>query len=112
MVRCGPSNCVSVLCFSILVNSKSSIKRLQFAKVFWDYTAEAIQGAVVEKSTISPRKHPDHTAKVASPSQKVDDGITKEKVRAELPYHTCILCTPGKRQAQGKNALSEITNTF
>lgn len=109
--------------FSILVNTTSSVKRYQFAKVFWDYTESteggwgdvvARDGLVSEKSAALFRKLPftsvgaDHVAQVASPSNKKPE-------RAELLYRTCLLSTPTKCRAQGEHAqvyLKDSTNVF
>ncbi|KAM9336934.1 F-box and WD repeat domain containing protein 10B [Symphorus nematophorus] len=82
---------------SILVNTTSSVTLFEFAKVFWEYakSSEGGQGDAPRKSAASIRKLPstsvqaDHTAKVASPSQKM---------------HNCIrfLSTPAKCRAQDK----------
>lgn len=103
---------VSTPSFSILVNATSSVKRYQFAKVFWDYTesTEGGQGDVVardglvsERSAASLRKLPftsvgaDHVAQVASPGNRKPE-------RAELLYRTCFLSTPTKCRAQGEHA--------
>ncbi|XP_044035328.1 F-box/WD repeat-containing protein 10 [Siniperca chuatsi] len=102
---------------SILVNTTSSVKRYQFAKVFWDYTESteggqrdvvAQDGLVSEKLSTSLRKLPfisvgaEHTAQVASPSQKMQDCNDKKPERAELLYHTCFLSTPTKCRAQAR----------
>nr|XP_046232611.1 F-box/WD repeat-containing protein 10 [Scatophagus argus] len=76
---------------SILVNTKSCVKRFQFAKVFWDYTesAEEGQGDVSEESAASLGKLPvtsvgaDRMAKVSSPRQKMQS-CNKKPDRDEL----------------------------
>lgn len=102
--------CPHTSSFSILVNTKSSVKRFQFAKVFWDYATEGDLGDVAEKSAASLRKlpftsaGPDHMVKVASPSQKMHDCSIKKPERAELLHHTRFPSTPTKCRAQGKHA--------
>ncbi|TKS89550.1 F-box/WD repeat-containing protein 10 F-box and WD-40 domain-containing protein 10 [Collichthys lucidus] len=71
---------------SILVNTTSNVKRYQFAKVFWEYTAEGGEGDVSKKSH---RKLP-RTAKVASPTEMKDQ------------YRTRFLSMPAKCQAQAR----------
>ncbi|XP_051274727.1 F-box/WD repeat-containing protein 10 isoform X2 [Dicentrarchus labrax] len=81
---------------SILVNTTSSVKRYQFAKVFWDYTAstEGGQGDVSEKSAALLRKIPlasvgaDHLAKVDS-------------------TNTCFLPNPAKWRAQARECFAK-----
>nr|XP_020481002.1 F-box/WD repeat-containing protein 10-like isoform X2 [Monopterus albus] len=88
---------------SILVNTTSSVKLYQFAKVFWDYTDSREGGqdnllaqgdAVSEKPAASLRKIPltsvgaDATAQDALPSQKMHDCGSKKPERAELLHHT------------------------
>ncbi|XP_045924101.1 F-box/WD repeat-containing protein 10 [Micropterus dolomieu] len=102
---------------SILVNAASSVKRYQFAKVFWDYTEPteggwgdgmAQDGLVSEKSAASLRKlcltsvGADHTAQVASTSQKVHNCYNKRPERAELLYRTCFLSTSTKCREQAR----------
>uniref|UniRef100_A0A3B4UGY0 F-box and WD repeat domain containing 10 n=1 Tax=Seriola dumerili TaxID=41447 RepID=A0A3B4UGY0_SERDU len=97
---------------SILVNTTSSVRLYQFAKVFWE-SAERSQGdvpaqdgSVSEKCAASLRKFPctsfeaDHKAQVASPSRKMHDCDSKKPERAELRYHTRFLFTPTKCQTQ------------
>ncbi len=110
---------VSTPSFSIVVNTTSSVKRYQFAKVFWDYTesAEGSQGDVVardglvsEKSAASHRKPPfasvgvDRVAQVASPSNKKPE-------RAGLLYRACFQHTPTKCRAQGEHAQVYLKNS-
>ncbi|XP_032358183.1 F-box/WD repeat-containing protein 10 isoform X1 [Etheostoma spectabile] len=96
----------------ILVNTTTSVKRYQFAKVFWDYT-ERGQGDVVpqdglvsEKSAASLRKLPftsvrdDHTAQGTSPSQNMHDCNNRKPARTKLHYHTSFLPSSTKCQAQ------------
>ncbi|XP_041819350.1 F-box/WD repeat-containing protein 10 [Chelmon rostratus] len=88
---------------SILVNSASSVKLFQFAKVFWDYeeSSEGGRGDVSEKPAASLRKLPltcvgaDHMAQVASSSQKMHDCNSKKSERA---HHTWF--PPAKCPAQ------------
>ncbi|XP_031171561.1 F-box/WD repeat-containing protein 10 [Sander lucioperca] len=98
----------------ILVNTTSSVKRYQFAKVFWDYTERgqgdvvAQDGLVSEKSAASLRKLPftsvrdDHSAQVTSPRQKMHDCNNRKPERAELHYHTCFLPSATKCQAHAR----------
>ncbi|XP_073345288.1 F-box and WD repeat domain containing protein 10B [Pagrus major] len=85
---------------SILVNTTSSVKRFQFAKVFWDYTTERSCGDVSDKSAAPLRKLPltavgaHRIAQVASPNKKPG--------RAELPHHTRFLPAPTKSRAQAR----------
>ncbi|XP_029312353.1 LOW QUALITY PROTEIN: F-box/WD repeat-containing protein 10 [Cottoperca gobio] len=107
----------------ILVNATSSVKLYQFAKVFWDYTTEGGQGDAVaqevlvsEKSAASLRKlrftsvEADHTAQVASHSQKIHSCNNKKPERAELLYRTCFLPTSMKCRAQARERC-ETANT-
>uniref|UniRef100_A0A3B4XB73 F-box and WD repeat domain containing 10 n=1 Tax=Seriola lalandi dorsalis TaxID=1841481 RepID=A0A3B4XB73_SERLL len=102
--------------FSILVNTTSSVRLYQFAKVFWESAERspgdvpAQDGSVSEKCAASLRKLPctsfeaDHKAQLASPSRKMHDCDSKKPERAELRYHTRFLFTPTKCQTQGKHA--------
>ncbi|KAK2884556.1 hypothetical protein Q8A73_021030 [Channa argus] len=100
---------------SILVNTTSTVKLYQFAKVFWDYTDSATHGQadglaqddlVPEKSAASHRKPPctsvgaDHIAQSALPSQKMHDYDGKKPERSELLYRTSFLSSPTKCQTQ------------
>lgn len=117
---------ISTPCFSILVNAASGVKRYQFAKVFWDYTEPteggwgdgmAQDGLVSEKSAALLRKlcltsvGADHTAQVASTSQKVHNCYNKRPERAELLYRTCFLSTSTKCREQGKHAQVYVKNS-
>lgn len=116
---------ISVLCIfclpviSILVNSTSSVKLLQFARIFWEGTEAtaggqggvvARDGLVSEKSAASVRKFPsasfgaDQKAQVASPSRQMRSCEGKKPERAALRYHTHFLFTPTKCQTAGKHA--------
>ncbi|XP_026171887.1 LOW QUALITY PROTEIN: F-box/WD repeat-containing protein 10 [Mastacembelus armatus] len=100
---------------SILVNTTTSVKLYQFAKVFWDYkdSAEGGQGHVLaqngfvsEKSAASLRQLSFNAAgagdmvHVSSSSQKMCDCDFRKSQRAELHYHTPFLTTSTKSQAQ------------
>lgn len=111
-IVCTPASRFSCLLsfspsFSILVNSASSVKLFQFAKVFWDYeeSSEGGRGDVSEKPAASLRKLPltcvgaDHMAQVASSSQKMHDCNSKKSERA---HHTWF--PPAKCPAQGRHA--------
>ncbi|XP_026207544.1 CMT1A duplicated region transcript 1 protein [Anabas testudineus] len=99
---------------SILVNTTSSVKLYQFAKVFWDYTdsAERGQGDVAhnsltaEKAGTSHRKlsftsaGADHMAQVVSCSQTTNDHDNKKPERADLLHRPCFLSSPTKFKTQ------------
>ncbi|XP_034564715.1 CMT1A duplicated region transcript 1 protein [Notolabrus celidotus] len=76
---------------SILVNAKSSVKRYQFAKVFWDYTETTGRGRdyVVTQ---------DLSTKVAPPGLMKHDCNNKPK-RSEMLQHNSF---PSLRGAQGR----------
>ncbi|XP_071318147.1 F-box and WD repeat domain containing protein 10B isoform X2 [Trachinotus anak] len=90
----------------ILVNTASSVKLYQFAKVFWANTdaTEGSQGDVLaqgglvsEKSAASLRQLPftsDHKAQVALPSRTMHDCDSKKPESEELCYHSHFLFTP------------------
>ncbi|XP_029384219.1 CMT1A duplicated region transcript 1 protein [Echeneis naucrates] len=100
---------------SILVNTETSVKLYQFAKVFWDCTEAAgrgqgdvlpHEGLVSEKSAALLRKFPrttfgvDHKAQVALPSRKMQNRDSKKPESAELHYHTRFLFTSSKCQVK------------
>lgn len=80
--------------YSILVNTTSSVKRFQFAKVFWDYTADGGCADVSDEPAAPLRKLP--LASVRADHKKPE--------RAALPYRSHFLPTPTKSPAQGKEA--------
>ncbi|XP_008293454.1 F-box/WD repeat-containing protein 10, partial [Stegastes partitus] len=99
---------------SILVNTTSSVKLYQFAKVFWDYADSAprdrddlvSQDALVsEKSAALLRRFrftsvgADDTAQVSSTTQKIYGCYSMKPERAELLYQTCF---PTRRQTQAR----------
>ncbi|KAM6964696.1 F-box/WD repeat-containing protein 10 [Tautogolabrus adspersus] len=78
---------------SILVNSKLSVKRYQFAKVFWDYmeSTERAREDVVSQG---------HIKKVASTSSKMHNFNIRKTERSELLHHTCCSSNPGKERSK------------
>ncbi|XP_060884990.1 F-box/WD repeat-containing protein 10 [Labrus mixtus] len=78
---------------SILVNSSTSVKRYQFAKVFWDYMESTERG---REDAVAQ----DHTKKVASTGSKVLNFNIKKPERSELLHHTCCSSSPGKERSK------------
>uniref|UniRef100_A0A671YGM8 F-box and WD repeat domain containing 10 n=1 Tax=Sparus aurata TaxID=8175 RepID=A0A671YGM8_SPAAU len=77
---------------SILVNTTSSVKRFQFAKVFWDYTADGGCADVSDEPAAPLRKLP--LASVRADHKKPE--------RAALPHRSHFLPTPTKSPAQAR----------
>uniref|UniRef100_UPI0037E8EB47 F-box and WD repeat domain containing protein 10B n=1 Tax=Semicossyphus pulcher TaxID=241346 RepID=UPI0037E8EB47 len=98
---------------SILVNATSSVKRYQFAKVFWDNTesAEKGQGDVGAQDGRGPVKS---ATKVVSLGLKMHDCNNKKPERSELLYDTCFLSNSTKCRAQArersKSAKESVTD--
>ncbi|XP_022047052.2 F-box/WD repeat-containing protein 10 isoform X1 [Acanthochromis polyacanthus] len=94
---------------SILVNSATSVKLYQFAKVFWDYAdsppgdrgvVATRNGLVSEKSPALIRRIPftsKDTAQVSSLNHKIHSCRSRKPGRTELLYQTCL---PTKCQTQ------------
>lgn len=108
------------------MNTTSTVKLYQFAKVFWDYTdstergqSDAAQnGLASEKSGSSHRKlsftsvGAGHMAQVALPSRTTRDYDNKKPERAELLCRTHFLSTPTKCQTLSKHAQVRVIEIF
>lgn len=102
----GP-HAASTASSSILVNSKSRITHLKFAKVFWNYAAEGSPADAVAKPAGSLGKFSDPLEKLVAPRKKTDGRNVKKSDKSKQFHQSLTLPSPAK-QAQGKNALREI----
>lgn len=103
----GSSNAASAASSSILVNSKTRITHLKFAKVFWNYPAEGSQAEAVAKPASSLGKFSDPLEKLVSPRKKTDGRNVKKSDKSKQSHQSLTLPSSAK-QAQGKNALGEM----
>lgn len=103
----------SVPSVSILVNTASSLKLCQFAKVFWDYT-EAAQGgrcgAATAQAALATEKSSSSLGKVPRTSVWADQVASRgRKMPEPCPRpQTCGLFTPSKTRAQGGECAVEM----
>ncbi|XP_023127066.2 F-box/WD repeat-containing protein 10 isoform X2 [Amphiprion ocellaris] len=87
---------------SILVNSATSVKLYQFAKVFWDYadSAPGDRGDVATRNSLVSEKSPalirrfpftsGGTAQVSSPNHNIHSCKSRKPGRTELLYQSCL----------------------
>uniref|UniRef100_A0A3Q1BDQ1 F-box and WD repeat domain containing 10 n=1 Tax=Amphiprion ocellaris TaxID=80972 RepID=A0A3Q1BDQ1_AMPOC len=86
----------------ILVNSATSVKLYQFAKVFWDYadSAPGDRGDVATRNSLVSEKSPalirrfpftsGGTAQVSSPNHNIHSCKSRKPGRTELLYQSCL----------------------
>lgn len=88
---------------SILVNSKSRIIRLQFAKVFWDYASEGGQAGAAETPAAPLGESSSHLGTLESPRRATDERNVEKSggfQRRRVPPPST------KQQVQGKVVVS------
>eukprot|EP00066_Takifugu_rubripes_P012639 XP_011601905.1 PREDICTED: CMT1A duplicated region transcript 1 protein [Takifugu rubripes] len=90
----------------ILVNSKTRITHLQFAKVFWNYAAEGSQADAVAKPAGSLGKLSDPLEKLVSPRKKMDGRNVKKSDKSKQLHQSLTLPSSAK-QAQDKGGSDE-----